>query len=202
MVDWRARALDTTDAAYYKWTQWVFLQLFKRGLAYKKKARGELVPVRQDRARQRAGDQRRLRTLRHAGRAAVPGAVVLPHHRLRRPAARPTSTALDWSESTKTAQRNWIGRVGGRGAVLRGAGSDGVRGQRHGERRRPLRRGDFDAGGDPRVHDAGRHDLRRHLPGGGARASAASTSSPPTSSATKWRPTAPPRPNRTSSRAR
>ncbi|MEO6575865.1 MAG: class I tRNA ligase family protein, partial [Polyangiaceae bacterium] len=31
--DW-AREVDTTDAAYVKWTQWIFLQLFKRGLAY------------------------------------------------------------------------------------------------------------------------------------------------------------------------
>lgn len=35
MVDW-THSVDTTDPSYYKWTQWVFLQLFKRGLAYKK----------------------------------------------------------------------------------------------------------------------------------------------------------------------
>ncbi|MEI2720058.1 MAG: class I tRNA ligase family protein [Gemmatimonadales bacterium] len=35
MFPWR-NVLSTTEPSYYKWTQWVFLQLYKQGLAYKK----------------------------------------------------------------------------------------------------------------------------------------------------------------------
>jgi leucyl-tRNA synthetase len=35
MYDWN-HIVDTTDPKYYKWTQWLFVQLFKAGLAEKK----------------------------------------------------------------------------------------------------------------------------------------------------------------------
>ena len=62
------------------------------GAGLQEEGGGQLVPVRQDGARQRAGHRRRVRALRHDGGAAVPGAVVLPHHRLRGACSR-TSTS-------------------------------------------------------------------------------------------------------------
>jgi len=44
MFDWR-HELSTTDPAYYKWTQWLFLQLFQRGLAYRKRAAVNWCPA-------------------------------------------------------------------------------------------------------------------------------------------------------------
>jgi len=35
--DW-SRKIDTSDPSYYKWTQWIFIQMFKKGLAYKNKS--------------------------------------------------------------------------------------------------------------------------------------------------------------------
>src|SRR5688572_26070450 len=111
MVDWRY-SVDTTDAGYYKWTQWIFLQLYQQGLAYKKRAAVNWCP--QDKtvlsneqviagACERCGamvEQRELeqwffRISDYAGRLLD------------------NLDGLDWSETTKTAQRNWIGRSTG-----------------------------------------------------------------------------------------
>ena len=62
------------------------------------------------------------------GRAALPGAVVLPHQRLRGAAARRTSTASTGRRRTKTAQRNWIGTLGRRGDLV-SVMNDGERAQ-------------------------------------------------------------------------
>ena len=106
--------------AYYKWTQWIFLQLFKAGKAYKKAAAVNWCPHGQDRAGQRAGHQRPLRALRHGGGAADAGAVVLPDHRLRRPAAgrsgRQVEDGLVGQHRHGAAQL--AGPVGGGGARL------------------------------------------------------------------------------------
>ena len=126
MFDWQ-HELSTTDPQYYKWTQWIFLQLSRRGLAYKKKAAVNWCPSDKtvlaneqviDGACERCGTR---------GRAAHAGAVVLPDHRVRRPAAGQPGrqSKIDWSDSTKTAQRNWIGRSRGRGDRFRRSADGG-----------------------------------------------------------------------------
>ena len=43
--DWEASEVSTCDPAYYKWTQWIFLQMLKTGLAYQRQAVVNWDPV-------------------------------------------------------------------------------------------------------------------------------------------------------------
>jgi leucyl-tRNA synthetase len=111
MFDWR-HSLSTTDPDYYKWTQWIFLQLFKAGKAYKKKAPVNWCP----------NDKTVLANEQvENGRCERCGAVVEQRFleqwffRITDYAGRLLDNLkdLDWSETTLTAQRNWIGRSEG-----------------------------------------------------------------------------------------
>jgi leucyl-tRNA synthetase len=108
MVDWR-HELSTTDPGYYKWTQWVFLQLYKQGLAYKKKGAVNWCPF----------DKTVLANEQVIGGACERCGTMVEQRFLEQWFFRITDYAgrllanldhLDWSESTKTAQRNWIGK--------------------------------------------------------------------------------------------
>ncbi len=111
MFDWR-HELSTTDPAYYKWTQWLFLQLYKAGLAYKKRAavnwcpkdktvlaNEQVIDGRCERCdtpvEQRFLDQWFFRITNYAERLLE------------------NLKNLDWSSSTVLLQRNWIGRSEG-----------------------------------------------------------------------------------------
>ncbi len=111
MVDWRY-SVDTTEPAYYKWTQWVFVQLYKRGLAYRKKAAVNWCP--NDKT-VLANEQVIAGRCERCGTAVEQRMLAQWFFRISDYAQRLLDNLdrIDWSESTKTAQRNWIGRSDG-----------------------------------------------------------------------------------------
>ncbi len=111
MFDWR-HELSTTDPSYYKWTQWIFLQLFKAGLAYKKRAAVNWCP--KDKtvlANEQVIDGRCER----CGTAVEQRFLEQWFFRITDFAERLLANLdhIDWSSSTKLLQRNWIGRSEG-----------------------------------------------------------------------------------------
>ncbi|MFM9983295.1 MAG: class I tRNA ligase family protein, partial [Burkholderiales bacterium] len=111
-IDW-TRELATCTPQYYKWDQWLFVRLFKKGLAYKKTGVVNWDPIDQTvLANEQVIDGRGWRT----------GAVVekreIPMYFLRISAyADELLSALDgmggWPEQVKLMQKNWIGKSEG-----------------------------------------------------------------------------------------
>src|SRR5919201_2592986 len=125
MVDW-THELSTTDPAYYKWTQWIFLQLLNKGLAYKKKAAVNWCP--NDKT-VLANEQVINGHCERCGAAVEQRFLEQWVFRITAYAQRLLDNLnwIDWSESTKTAQRNWIGKSEGAQIVFEamGAGNSG-----------------------------------------------------------------------------
>ena len=88
MFDWRREAVSA-DPEYYRWTRVVLHPALQARAGLPQDVAGGLVPELQHHPGARAGVGRRppLRALRHAGDQEEPGAVVLPHHPVRRGAA-------------------------------------------------------------------------------------------------------------------
>jgi leucyl-tRNA synthetase len=111
MVDWRY-TLSTTEPSYYKWTQWLFLQLFKRGLAYKKQAAVNWCPD----CKTVLANEQVVAGLCERSKTPVEQRLLEQwFFRISDYAPRLLENLrhIDWSETTKTAQRNWIGRSEG-----------------------------------------------------------------------------------------
>ena len=111
MVDW-THSVDTTDPAYYKWTQWVFLKLYERGLAYKKQAAVNWCPSCKTVL---ANEQVVAGACERCGTIVEQRALEQWFFRITEYAERLLKNLdwIDWSESTRTAQRNWLGRSEG-----------------------------------------------------------------------------------------
>ncbi len=87
--DW-SRELASCNPDYYRWTQWFFLLLHERGLAYRGTGRQWWCPSCKTILANEQVEQGKVLALRQRGDQEGPHAVVLPHHRLRAaPARRP-----------------------------------------------------------------------------------------------------------------
>jgi leucyl-tRNA synthetase len=111
-LDWE-RELATCDASYYKWNQWLFTRLFRKGLAYKKTGVVNWDPVDQTvLANEQVIDGRGWRTGALVEKRAIPMYFFKITHY-----AEELLGALDgmsgWPEQVKLMQKNWIGRSEG-----------------------------------------------------------------------------------------
>ena len=108
---WREK-LETYDPQYYKWTQWIFIQMFKHGLSYRKKAEVNWCPS----CKTVLADEQVI-----AGECERCKGKIIKKE-LEQWFFKITDYAerlledlekIDWSERVKIAQRNWIGKSEG-----------------------------------------------------------------------------------------
>lgn len=120
--DW-GHEVNSTDPEYYRWTQWIFIRLFKAGLAYQKVAPVNWCPA----CRTVLADEQA------AGGACERCDSEVEQRDMRQWFFRITAFAqrlldnldwIDWSEVTRTAQRQWIGRSEGAEVIFPVAGSE------------------------------------------------------------------------------
>jgi leucyl-tRNA synthetase len=125
MFDWR-HEVSTTDPRYYKWTQWLFLQLFKAGLAYRKKAAVNWCP----RCKTVLANEQVIDGYceRHPDTKVEQRFLEQWFFAITRYAERLLQNleTLDWSQSTVTLQRNWIGRSEGAEIVFETPGGAAI----------------------------------------------------------------------------
>ncbi|CAN5177173.1 leucine--tRNA ligase [soil metagenome] len=116
-IDW-TREFGTHEPRVYRWTQWIFLELFKRGLAYQKEAAVNWDPVEEtvlaneqvvDGRGERSGALVEVRQLTQWFFGITDYADRLLED----------LDAIRWPEHVKTMQRNWIGRSEGAEVVFR-----------------------------------------------------------------------------------
>lgn len=111
MFDWN-HTVDTTDPAYYKWTQWVFLKLFEAGLAERKEAPVNWCPSCKTVL---ANEQVVGGRCERCDTPVEQRRIAQWFFKITKYAQRLLDNldSIDWSETTTKAQRNWIGRSEG-----------------------------------------------------------------------------------------
>ena len=117
-IDW-SRELATSEPSYYRWTQWIFLELFRAGLAYRSEAAVKWCPkdqtvlaneqVTADGHCERCGASVEIRQLEQWLLRITDYAERLLSD----------LDGIDWPEHVKTMQRNWIGRSEGAEVTFR-----------------------------------------------------------------------------------
>ncbi|MBQ6487325.1 leucine--tRNA ligase [Candidatus Saccharibacteria bacterium] len=110
-IDWD-REINTSDPEYYKWTQWCFLQLYKKGLAYQKESYQWWCPVDQTVLANEQVENGKCWRCGHE----------VEKKKMKQWFFKITAYAdelledidhVEWPEKIKTAQKNWIGRSEG-----------------------------------------------------------------------------------------
>lgn len=121
-IDW-SREINTSDPEYYRWTQWCFLQLYKKGLAYRKESYQWWCPVDQTVLANeqvenghcwRCGSEVEKKKMKQWFFKITDYADELLND----------VDALDWPEKIKIMQKNWIGRSEGAEIEFEIDGSD------------------------------------------------------------------------------
>jgi len=123
--DW-SHKLETYDLNYYKWTQWIFIQLFKNGLAYRAKASvnwclscktvlADEQVIRKSEVGSRKSDKSEIWVCERCGTKVEKKELSQWFFKITAYAQRLLDglKKIDWSEKVKIAQRNWIGRSDG-----------------------------------------------------------------------------------------
>lgn len=114
--DW-SREVSTHTAEYYKWTQWIFLKLYEKGLAYESEMPINFCPscktgLANEEVKDGKCDRCNTQVVRKSIRQWMLRITAYADRLLNE------LDELDWSEAIKTMQRNWIGRSEGANVVF------------------------------------------------------------------------------------
>lgn len=122
MYDWDAE-LMTCVPEYYKWNQWIFLQMYKKGLAYRKNAPVNWCPKDQTVL---ANEQVQDGACERCGTPVIQKNLYQWFFKITDYAEELLQglDTINWPEKTKTMQRNWIGKSEGAEVIFKVDGTD------------------------------------------------------------------------------